>query len=256
MKGSILEVQAQRERWVAYRQHEAMVEGSGEAFAQGGLGGLVEDLDVRLLLLPTDPLSDSVSLDGGTLDWLKEQRESPYGGGPVAWGHRTRSSSSAVVVYDQYRDDSRWDRYLALHRHGGIEFGSGSSTYQTGDTRVFALRQIIGLAWSALATQVETIDRWTIPSPFELTVALRNTNGATLGSFAEGWREPGQGLHDIVTCIEEHVFLRWEFVDGFESAEVALNLGDRLEQAFGTTHRRHLAHRGQYQGQFDPRFGF
>lgn len=256
MKRPILEVDAQRARWITYRQEQATVQGAGEAFALGGLGGLVEDPDVRLLLLPADPFSDSVSLDEETLGWLKEQRESPYGGGPVNWGHRTRATSSALVVYDQYRDERAWDRYLALLRHGGIEFGSGGSTYQVGDTRVFALRQIAGLAWSALAIQAEAIDRWTIPYPFELTVALRNTNGATLGSFAEGWREPGQGLHDIVTCIEKHVFLRWEFVDGFEAAEVALNLGDRLEQAFGTTHRRHLAHRGQYQGQFDPRFGF
>lgn len=256
MKGPILEVEAQRARWVTYRQHEAMVEAAGDAFAQGGLGGLVEDLNVRLLFLPTDPLSDSVSLDGETLGWLKDQRESPYGGGPVTWGHRTRSSSSALVVYDRYRDDRGWDRYLALLRHGGIEFGSGNSTYQLGDTRVFALRQIVGLTWSALAIQAEAIDRWTIHSPFELTVALRKTKSATLGSFAEGWREPGQGLHDMVTCIEEHVLLRWELTERFEVDQVALELGDRLEQVFGTTHRRHLAHRGEYQDQFDPRFGF
>src|SRR6266540_2426546 len=37
---------------------------------------------------------------------------------------------------------------------------------------------------------------------------------------------------------------------------VALDLGDRLEQSFGTTHRRHLANRGEYEGRFDPRFNW
>lgn len=256
MKGPILEVDAQRARWATYRQHQGMVENAGDGFAQGGLGGFVEDLDVRLLFLPTDPHADSVLLNAETLGQLKEPKPSPYRGGAVDWGHRTQTTSSALVVYDQYRDDRGWDKYLALHRHGGVEVGSGRSVFKVRDTRVFALRQIVGLAWSALAIQAEAIDRWPVKPPFELTVALRNTKGAIVGSFAEGWREPGQGLSDIATCIEEHVLLRWELDERLVVDEVALELGDRMEQAFGTTNRRHLAQRGQYEGQFDPQFGF
>jgi hypothetical protein len=30
-------------------------------------------------------------------------------------------------------------------------------------------------------------------------------------------------------------------------------VGDRIEQAFGTLHRRHIARRGEYEGKFDPK---
>jgi hypothetical protein len=188
--------------------------------------------------------------------WLKEQRPTPYGGPPPQWGNRDRATSSALVVYDQYRDDAGWLRCLALHRHGGIELSRGNFAYQVRETRVFPLRQIVGLAWVAAALQSEVADRWHLNSPFELTVALRNTSRATLGSFAEGWAEPGTGFWDFTTCIEDQVLLRWEVDDRIDPEKLALALGDRLEQAFGSTHRRHLAHRGDYDGRFDPRFGF
>ena len=254
MKGPMRDVDAQRARWAAYRKHQGLVEQSGEGFAQGGLGGLVEDLDVRLLVLPADPQADVVPLDGETLSWLKQQRDSPYGGGAVEWGHRSRATSTALVLYDQYRDHKGWERYQALHRHGGIEFGAGQLGYQLREMRVYALRAIVGFAWSALAIQAEAIERWHLEPPFELTVTLRDTKGATLGNFAEGWAEPGQGLHDVSTCIEEHVLLRWELDKRIEASQVAIELGDRIEQAFGTTNRRHLAQHGPHEGHFDPRF--
>jgi hypothetical protein len=214
----------------------------------------MENLDVRLLILPSDPLADVVPLDSEALDWLKQQRNSPFGGTAVEWGHRTRASSTALIVYNQYDENQGWDRYLALHRNGGVEFASSRLAYPLGDMRVFALRAIVGLSWSALAIQAEVIDHWTIPDPCELTVALRNTHGATLGNFAEGWAQPGHGLWNITTCTETNIVLRWELEAQFDVSQVAIELGDRIEQAFGTTNRRHLAERGPYQGQFDPRF--
>lgn len=254
MIGPIRDVDAQRARWAAYRQRRRLVDEVGDGFARGGLGGLVEDLDVRVLVLPADPDLDVVSLDGQTLGWLTQQRDSPYGGRASDWGHRTRATSTALVAYDRHIDDDLWDRYLALHRHGGIEVGSGRLTYEVREMRVFNLRAIVGLAWSALAIQAEAIDRWSLGHPFELTVALRGTRGATLGNLAEGWVGPGEGIHDFSMCIEEHIVLRWEFDAQVEVSRVAGELGDRIEQAFGTTQRRHVARRGPYEGQFDPRF--
>ncbi|WP_329562122.1 hypothetical protein [Kitasatospora sp. NBC_01266] len=145
-------------------------------------------------------------------------------------------------------------RYLALHRHGGIEIGLGHLAYQVGKVRVFPLRRIVGLAWITAALQTEVVGRWAIDGPFEITVALRNTSRATLGAFAEGWAEPGQGLADFATCLDEHLLLHRE-TDGLPDPETfALDLGDRVEQAFGTVHRRHLARRGEHEGGFDPRF--
>jgi hypothetical protein len=255
-KGTLHDIDAQRARWLRYRTSQRLTIEAGEDFAVGGLGGLVDGLDLRLAFLPEDPDADGVPLDSDTLDWLREPRPTPYGGPPPQWGNQGRPTSTALVMYDQYRDDAGWVRFLALHRHGGIELGRGNFAYQVRGTRVFPLRQIVGLGWIAAALQSDVADRWRLNSPFELTVALRNTSGATLGSFAEGWAEPGTGFWDFTTCIEDQILLRWEVDEGIDPERLALALGDRLEQAFGSTRRRHLAHRGDYEGRFDPRFEF
>lgn len=224
-------------------------------FALGGLGAFVDELDVRFLFLPSDPNTDLVSLDRETLEWFKADRPSPYGGGPIQWGHVSRTTSTAVLLHNQYGSDRRWDRYLALHRHGGCEFGHANCAHDLRGTRIFSLRHVVGLAFSALTLQIEAISRWQMAPPFELTVGLRDTRGAALGGFAEGWREPGQGLSDLTASIENHILLRWELTADFKAEDVAMDVGDRVEQAFGTTSRRHLARRGDYEGQFDPRFG-
>ena len=114
---------------------------------------------------------------------------------------------------------------------------------------------MVGLVWTVAALQSEAIMRWDVRSPIEFTIGIRETLGATLGGFAEGWAEPGSGFHDWQTCVERHVLLRHELYADFDPRTVALHVGDRIEQAFGTTHRRYLAHRGPYEGEWDPRIG-
>lgn len=256
MKRPIHEVDGQRERWLARRRLLRLHHPVDDDFALGGLGAFVKDLDVRLVFLPSDPSADIVSLDRESLDWLKAERPSPYGGAPITWGNASRTTSGALLLHDRYGSDHGWERYLAVHRHGGCESAFASCAYDMRGTRVFSLRHIVGLAFTTLALQVEAVGRWQLEPPFELTLALRNTQGATLGGFAEGWREPGQGMAEMTACIENHVLLRWELSADFAVEDVALDVGDRVEQAFGTTHRRHLAGRGEYEGRFDPRFGY
>jgi hypothetical protein len=255
MSRTIHEIDAQRARWWRYRTGQRLTIEAGEDFALGGLARYADDPDLRLVFLPSDPDGDPVPLGSETLDWLKEPRPTPYGGRPPRWGHRNRATSSALVIYEQYRDDAGWGQYLALHRHGGVELTHGNLAYPVRATRVFALRQIVGLTWIAAALQSKLAERWHVTPPFELTVALRNANAAVLGSFAEGWPEPETVFWDSATCIEDHVLLRWE-LDRVDAEVLALAVGDRLEQAFGSTLRRHLANRGDYAGRFDPRFGF
>jgi hypothetical protein len=209
---------------------------------------------MRMLFLPADPEADRLSLDGETLGWLKEARPTPYGGRPVVWGSRNTASSSALLIFDWHRDGEDWTTFLAVHRHGGMEVGIGNLSYDVHGTRVFPLRRMVGLAWIVAAMQVEAVDRWSLEPSFELTVAVRNARGSTLGMFAEGWKDMGAGLWEFPTCIEDHVLLRQEFDDAFDPETVALALGDRLENAFGSTHRRHVAYRGDFEGRFDPRF--
>jgi len=137
-------------------------------------------------------------------------------------------------VYSQYRNDAGWSRCLALHRHGGIEVGIGHLAYTHREVRVFPLRPIVGLAWITAALQAEAAERWALSGPFEITVALRDTSRATLGSFAEGWAEPGYGLAEFSTCLDEHLLLRKEVDGAIDPMSLAIDLGDRVEQAFGS----------------------
>ena len=156
---------------------------------------------------------------------------------------------------DWYGDETAWVRYLALHRHGGIEIGAAEQGYEVQGTRALSLRHIVGLVWIAAGLQAAAIREWDVTGPYELAVGIRDTRGATLGGFAEGWREVGQGLHSFATALDEHVLLRWE-LDEIEAEDLAMDAGDRIEQAFGTTNRRHFANRGEYEDRYDPRFGY
>jgi hypothetical protein len=255
--GSIHDVDAQRARWVRHRQFQGMMldadRDDGEHMTQTGLGRYTNQLDARLLFLPGDPESDAVPLDHETLAWLKEPR-GPSTGSYPSWGSQERATSNALVLYDQYREDRGWTRYLALHRHGGIEAGLGRLTYQIDDVRIFHLQSIVGAVWRAAAVQAEVAERWQVRGPFELTVAIPTSGGAALGGFGEGWASPGRGLWEFRRCIEDKLLLRLEGDEAFEPAQCARQVGDRLEQAFGTVMRRHLAHTGEYEGRLDPRF--
>jgi hypothetical protein len=152
------------------------------------------------------------------------------------------------------------ERYLALDRHGGIEIGSCRATYQVRHAyqmpakHAFALRWMVGMVWTAAALEAEAIDRWKLAGPFEICVAIRNTNGATLGMLGEGRPEPDQDFGDYATCLDQHVLLREELDNMADPEQTALSLGQRIELAFGSLHQRYLARRGEYEGRFDPRF--
>ena len=133
MKGTIHDIDAQRARWLRYRTSQRLTIEAGEDFALGGLGRYIDGLDLRLAFVPEDPDAAGVPLDSDTFDWLKERRPTPYGGPPPQWGNQGRATSSALVMYDQYRDDAGWVRCLALHRHGGIELSRGNLAYQVRD---------------------------------------------------------------------------------------------------------------------------
>ena len=257
LKGNVLQIDAQRARWTGYRRSQGMVIDAADGFALGGLAQYAEKPDLRLIFLPSDPLAEAVQLDEDTFAWLRQTRTSPYGGRYPSWGTRLRSTSSALVRYDQYRDPGGWTKYVALHRHGGIELGMSSLIHEIrgmdGPQRVVALRSIVGAAWTAAAMQKEVAEKWQVEMPFEFSVGIRNTGNAALGDLAEGWANPGQGFDDPPVCIEDHLLFRREIDAEIDPEHYALDLGDRIDQAFGSVVRRHLVRDGEYAGQFRPR---
>lgn len=254
MSRSIVEIDAQRARWARYRRGQQLHLDAGEGFARGGLGRHIDNLDVRLLFLPSDPKADVVPLGSDTLEWLRQDRDVPFQGRAPRWAS-DRAVSGALVLFDYCRAETDWVSYLALHRHGGIEIGASRLSHDVQETRVLSLRHIVGLIWMAADLQAGAAAEWDVPAPYELSVGITDARGVGLGGFAEGWAEIGQGLWEFRTCPDDHVLLRWE-LDEIDAENIAMDAGDRLEQAFGTTHRRHFANRGEYQDRFDPRFGY
>jgi hypothetical protein len=243
----------QRKRWADARQVERLdLEVNGQ-FARGGLGAHVEELDLRIRFLSADPLAANVRLDGDAEEWLSKPRCSPFGGREPELGHAKRATSSALLRYDQFRDEHGWTRFLALHRDGSLDFGEGGWTRRFRDGRFVPLRPVIGLVWSLAAMQAEAAERWSIAGPFEVSVALIGVEGAGIGGFAEGWRDVGDVFWNSPTCIESNVLLRVE-VDTIDPEAVATDIGERIENTFGSTLRRFLANRGDFEGRFDPRF--
>ena len=104
------------------------------------------------------------------------------------------------------------------------------------------------------AMQAEAVERWSIEGPFEVTVALASVEGARLGGFAEGWKDVGDMFFwDAPTCVESNVLLRVER-DILDPEALAMDVGERLVNAFGSTHRRFIANRGDFEARFDSRF--
>ena len=101
----------------------------------------------------------------------------------------------------------------------------------------FFLTSIVDIATSALALARSAIQEWEVSGPFELTVALADTEGTQLGGFAQGWRQnPWHEARD--SCIEPNLLLRWESDSPFDTGEYSVRVGERIENAFGTTNRR------------------
>lgn len=252
MNGSLEHVELQRARWRRYRSAERLLL-ADEDFARGGLARDLEP-DVRWLVLPADVCADAVPLDEQTTAWLKRDRGVPYGGLPQSGGLQYRATSSAIIRHP-YCDHKSWPNYEGIHRHGGIEAAHCdlARTMPTDGLRVFLLRHIVAVTWTLLALQQEAVENWHIEGPFELTVSLRNTAGATCGGFAEGWKQPGDLTFHPVTSVEPHAQLRFEFDETPSPEEVAMSVGERIENVFGTTGRRHIANSGRWEGNFDPR---
>lgn len=106
--------------------------------------------------------------------------------------------------------------------------------------------------WIALDLQIDAAKRRPIDGPWEITLALIDTEGTVLSDFGEGWAQFNEFRYQQRSCREAHVLHRWE-VDCIDPQSIALDAGARLENSFGSTHQRHLAQRGEYEGKFDPR---
>jgi len=184
--------------------------------------------------------------------WWDEPREAPFGG-QLMWNSTSPTVNAAVKVR---KTGPGWSTYLALHRHGGVEVGT-VDTYEAGDRRCFRLIRTVGLLWIALDHQVDAAERFGIEGPWEVTLALHDTEGCLLGEFGEGWAEPSRTVRPQAPCFDANVVVRKE-LETFPRApepirDLAFRFGGRIDDAWGVRQRRFLDHRGEREGEFSAR---
>ena len=249
-----------RRRWERARAPLRLLDTGDELFSQGGLASRVRDLALRVLVLPADPEGSPVELDADCRDWWLADREDPFGTTHTPFGSDRRSTSSAVVQFDDdYDRDSHrpWRRFMALHHSAALEAGFGHDVaFERDGQRYFFLIGIVGRVWAVLARYSEVVERSGCAGPFEVAVALRQTSHALLADFGEGWRDPLRDSFGFgYRCLEPSVLLRQECETWPQSPEatreLAFSLGARIEDAWGTKERRYLARTGERSGEFD-----
>lgn len=250
---TLADADAQRARWARHRSTFRLT-GDADGFALGGLGRLMGNLNARLVVLPSDPLSDPVNLDAELVAWLKQTRLVPFGtGGAYQWD-QTRVTSDAVVRFSSH-NEGEWNRYLAVHRHGGVELALSDASGLRRDDKptVFYLRHTVAHLWDALHLQEQLLTEHTVVGPFEVVLGLPDTAGSVLGHVAQGWAEPSDFMHRPSTCLEDHVLIRLEFAELPPAKEIAMVLAERIDNAWGSTSKRFLARQGEQEGHFDTR---
>lgn len=219
-----------------------------------GLGRRFPELSTRIILLPSDPFRTDLQFDSQFWQWWGEERPAPFGG-PVRWDRSLPTGDAAVRV--QGHGDS-WKACLALHRYGGVEVISQDFYTLRDGLRVLRLVRSVALLWIALDAQVWVLNHLEVPGPWQIVVALHDTEKSALGNVAKGWAEPYHLLaHDLPRCPEPNVLIAREFEEFPTEPEavrdLAYELGGRIEDAWGMQQRRFLSRTGEAVGEFDAR---
>jgi hypothetical protein len=231
-----------------------------EDFATGGLASRLTNITTQILLLPTDPEADAITIDEVLATFLQSRQSIVLDRITVALPANARRTAHAVVIADSYTES--WTSYLAIHRSGAVEFGLGDvggwegSDRNGNAVRLVTLTPVVARVWALLRLAAEIHEGHAITGPFQLTVGVRRTKAALLSTFGEGWAEPGSFENRTDPCPDEHLLWHLEFDDLPDhdgARQIAYRVGDRMEDAWGSRNRRYLAHRGDYEGELDAR---
>lgn len=193
-----------------------------------------------------------IDFDDDFWEWWMKERPGPVNGQPTRWGSQRKPTIDAAARCRDLMGGKCWS-YIALHRHGGLEVELGKDGASNGYVRLIL---IVGRIWAALQLYRAVLERFVIAGPWEVSLALRKTEGSYLANFGQGWAEPNAALpYEVEPCVERNVLIRQEVIEWPERTEgtraLAFTLGGRLEDAWGSPLRRFLAHRGELAGQFD-----
>ncbi len=254
-----------RRRWRETRRRLRLADPFSEDFGTGGLARHAPEVHVRFLILPADPVVAAVQFDEEFWGWWSQDRPNPFeGAASTNWGREALPEATAAIRHERWGDDRwNWNGYLALHRSGGLEFGLGRlgsvrwrRAQEEEETHVFFLTTIVGRVWVGLALFSEVLEGFAIQGPWEITLALRDTNRAVIGNVATGWTEPEQAFprDELPRCPDPNVLIirevhAWPDPDGRQT--LVFEIGSNIEDAFGVRERRFLGRLDPVAGVFD-----
>ncbi len=246
---------AVRSRWQAWHEGEGLGNPRGEGFANGSLAHLMPGPQSRFVALSTDPQAHLVEFDEDFWSWWGVEFDDPASDGETRWGGNKLPTADAAVFGDRWTD-TEWARYIAVHRNGALEVGLGrDARLEHNERQYFPLTQIVGRCWAALSRFSSIVERYEPDAPFEVTLALAQTEGGLLANVAEGWAEPGQGFGNDQTCPLANVLIQRELpewsADESDLQALAFSIGAQIEDTWGYTERRFIARAGDNQGEFD-----
>src|ERR1700731_3403626 len=137
------------------RRELRLLDPSQEDFALGDLGGRVEGLHVRFVVIPSDPDSRLVRFDDEFWEWWRANQ--PRKNGRTPWGSKASATPWAATWNDPARDDGAWDGYFGLRRNGSLDAGVGKWSvflFNAADATVrgFRLLATVGRIHLALET--------------------------------------------------------------------------------------------------------
>lgn len=255
---SLIETEFIRARWRRHLRAEALDTTESNEFATRGLAARVQYLTFRLLLLPFDPDLDQIATHDAA-EQLELHRSVHIGNGTMHFGTRVIPSAHATALVSQPGDDMPWERFIAIHRNGALEFGLGDRLRRHAkddDAKFVRLSTVASFAWAALEF-ARHVNAEADTRPRLLAVALPGTAGAFLANLAVGYAEPGTIYYDLPECPDDHLLWHIELdqppIDPNETNALAVEIASRMTSAWGTRQTMHLDRDGEFTGQLNVR---
>ncbi|MBB6053876.1 hypothetical protein [Armatimonas rosea] len=253
MNDPAVDLELCRNRWRRYRAELNLVDTASEDFATSGLADRVDHPAIRLLILPLDPERGFIDFDEDFWSWWIQEWADPSTGRSLSGLNESAPTSNAAVRFA--RGSAKWGEYLALYRGVALEMELGEHSVVRGRERTYVrLVSLISRIWLAMSIYTNTIERYQLSGPFELTIAFRDVEGSILANFGHGWPELGQGLWDPPTLRTKSLLLRREieqWPNENQLRDIVFSIGGWIEDTWGSKQRRFLVRTGELAGKFD-----
>lgn len=254
VRADIVADEAQRARWMRWLRRNALDDPDREDFAKGGVARRAESLGVRFLVLPADPEASAFELDKPFWTWMArtETRAPSYRSDPLNWGqYEVPTSEGGARVEKDGRREAMWRKWYMAYRNGGLEIGLPARGQ--GGQRLFPLLPTVGRIWAALDLHRELTVQYSLAGPFLAVLGLAGTEGGRLVGFGQCWQQ-SEFFGDESRCADKNLLFcehlaAWPDAD--EAKALAIRLGGRIEDGFGSKARRFTGRRDDDVLDFD-----